>query len=279
MDAVLHGIAPGDEQVAAYLNAFHRRMPGITSEVMLGLRSRDGYTSYEVIAERVAASAPAAVLDIGCGDGRLLAELHARSPHTKLAGIDTSAEEIALAIALLTEAGVDLHVGSASALPYPDAAFTAVVAHLVFMLIPRIDAALREAHRVLAPGGTFAFLLPRPPKKATSLTELLGKLTRKIAIRYPESSFAVINNRALSERFAIAGLLSQAGFTTLPTFEDFEVGAMLDGKTLWRAISGRYIFGSLDDELTAELEKIVLDAAANGRFDFRYSLRLVSILR
>ncbi|MGC8484320.1 MAG: class I SAM-dependent methyltransferase [Candidatus Baltobacteraceae bacterium] len=279
MDAILHGVAPTNEQIAAYLHAFHHRMPGITSEVMLGLRTSDGRTSYEVVADRVAATRPASALDIGCGDGELLAAMHTRFPAAALAGIDLSAEELALAAKRLTGGEADLRIASAAALPFPDAAFAAVAAHLVFMLIPHVDAALREVNRVLAPGGTFAFLLPRAPKQQTHLTALLGKLTHKISVRYPDFTPFAIGDRALFERFGIADLLVGAGFTAMPSFDDFEVHATFDGESLWKAISGRYVLGSLDEELTAELRAIVLSAAANGAFEYRESLRLVAIVR
>ncbi len=279
MDAILHGVTPTNEQCIAYLNAFHHRMPGITSEVMLGLRTAEGRTSYEVVADRIAATEPAGVLDIGCGDGELLVALKWRSPRAALAGIDLSAEELALATTRLAGSGADLRIASAAALPFPDEAFAAVAAHLVFMLIPQVESALREVYRVLAPGGTFAFLLPRPPKHSTHLSDLLGKLTRKIAIRYPEFTPFSIGNRALFERFGIADLLVSAGFTALPSFDDFEVSAAFDAESLWRAISGRYVLGSLDEELTSELRNIVFSAVANGEFEYRESLRLVAILR
>ena len=279
MDAILHGAAPNNEQIATYLSAFHQRMPGITSEIMLGLQTNEGRTSYEVVADCIAASQPSNILDIGCGDGELLAAIHSRSPRTALAGVDISAEELALAATRLEHREADLRLASAVELPFATGTFSAVAAHLVFMLIPQVSAALSEVYRVLAASGTFAFLLPRPPRQATNLTVLLEKLTRKVAIRYPDFSPFSVGDRALFERFGIADLLDRAGFTTLPTFDDFEVHAALDGESLWRAIAGRYVLGSLDEELTAELRAIVQSAAARGTFDYSESLRLVSIVR
>lgn len=279
MDAILHGVAPTNEQIAAYLNAFHHRMPGVTSAIMLGLRTTDGRTSYDVVADRIAVAQPDSVLDIGCGDGELLASIRTRTSRTALAGVDLSVEELALAAARFTGSAIDLRLASAGTLPFPDGAFAAVAAHLVFMLIPQVDTALREVHRVLAPGGTFAFLLPRRPKQATGLTELLTALSQKIVLRYPDFAPFAIGDRALFERFGIADLLGRAGFTALPTFDEFEVRAAVDGEWLWKAISGRYILGSLDDELTAELRALVVAAAANENFEYRESLRLVSVPR
>jgi SAM-dependent methyltransferase len=50
----------------------------------------------------------------------------------------------------------------ASALPFPDGAFDAVVACLVFEHIRDVDDAIAEVARVLAPGGRFAFFLNHP---------------------------------------------------------------------------------------------------------------------
>lgn len=53
---------------------------------------------------------------------------------------------------------VELHLGSAEALPFPAQSFDAVVATLVLCSVADQDAALREVRRVLRPGGRFLFL-------------------------------------------------------------------------------------------------------------------------
>jgi len=47
---------------------------------------------------------------------------------------------------------------SASALPFADASFDAVVSTLVLCSVPELDTTLREVWRVLKPGGRFLFL-------------------------------------------------------------------------------------------------------------------------
>jgi SAM-dependent methyltransferase len=56
-----------------------------------------------------------------------------------------------------SRAGSDLRCGDAEKLPYADAAFDAVVANFGIHHVPRPVLALREAHRVLRPGGRVAF--------------------------------------------------------------------------------------------------------------------------
>jgi ubiquinone/menaquinone biosynthesis C-methylase UbiE len=51
---------------------------------------------------------------------------------------------------------------AAAALPFPDAAFDAVVACLVFEHIDDVDIAIAEVARVLRPGGRFLFFLNHP---------------------------------------------------------------------------------------------------------------------
>lgn len=53
---------------------------------------------------------------------------------------------------------VELHLGSAEALPFPAESFDAVVATLVLCSVDDADRVLREVRRVLRPGGRFLFL-------------------------------------------------------------------------------------------------------------------------
>jgi ubiquinone/menaquinone biosynthesis C-methylase UbiE len=56
------------------------------------------------------------------------------------------------------ERSVDLILGDAEALPFPDESVDAVLSTLVLCSVGGLDRALREIHRILKPGGRFIFM-------------------------------------------------------------------------------------------------------------------------
>ena len=102
---------------------------------------------------RVAGTARGDVLEIGIGSGR---NLHVYPADTTVHGIDTSAHVLALAEARGRDLGREpvLAIGDAGRLPYPDGSFDTVVATFVLCSVDDVGATLREARRVLRPGGT-----------------------------------------------------------------------------------------------------------------------------
>lgn len=126
---------------------------------------------YRLIVAEVAATSSRRVLDIGAGNGMLAIHLAQSAPGLQVVGVDTwgpgweYAQSVAEANASL--AGVATHVsfqsGSADRLPFEDATFDAVVSNLTFHEVraaPDKLALIREAVRVLRPGGAFVFVDP-----------------------------------------------------------------------------------------------------------------------
>jgi phosphatidylethanolamine/phosphatidyl-N-methylethanolamine N-methyltransferase len=92
------------------------------------------------------------VLIDGCGTGTDLAFIPA--------GVEVTATDLTPAMvqrtrhrALLLGRTVDARVMDAQSLGFPDATFDAVVLHLILAVVPDPVAAVREAARVLKPGG------------------------------------------------------------------------------------------------------------------------------
>jgi SAM-dependent methyltransferase len=95
------------------------------------------------------------VLDIACGTGAAAAEAVRRG--ARATGLDFSPEMLAQARRL--HGVVDLHQGDAEHLPFEDNAFDAAVSNFGIHHCERLQQAIAEAHRVLRPGGRFAFTL------------------------------------------------------------------------------------------------------------------------
>jgi trans-aconitate 2-methyltransferase len=91
------------------------------------------------------------VLDIGCGTGRLTAELSAL-PGILVAGLDRSAAMLAEAAAQGLPAAVFVR-GDGAALPFAAASFDRVFSTATFHWIRDHDRLFAEIHQVLVPGG------------------------------------------------------------------------------------------------------------------------------
>jgi ArsR family transcriptional regulator len=92
------------------------------------------------------------VADLGCGTGAVAAELAPRV--RKVVAVDQSAEMLRAARKRLGKRGnVEIHEARLEALPLADASCDAALAVLVLSYLEDPAAALREAARILRPGG------------------------------------------------------------------------------------------------------------------------------
>ena len=109
----------------------------------------------EALAELPAGSL---VLEIGCGAGATTRAMVAARPDLVIHACDLSRTAIRTARSL--GGRIPYVVASATALPYPDARFHAVVFYDVLEHIPDADLSLAEIYRVLKPGGLLAATVP-----------------------------------------------------------------------------------------------------------------------
>jgi SAM-dependent methyltransferase len=98
---------------------------------------------------------PSAVLDVGCGSGRLLRAAHVRWPGARLFGVDPSAG--------MVEAGrrltpAELHITGAESIPLADASVDLAFSTIAFHHWADQGRGLREIARVLRPGGHFVLV-------------------------------------------------------------------------------------------------------------------------
>jgi ubiquinone/menaquinone biosynthesis C-methylase UbiE len=107
--------------------------------------------------EWVCSQASGDVLEIAIGTGRNL-------PHyasdVRLTGVELSPKMLEIARKRAAELGreVDLRLGDAQALQFPDQSFDTVVCTFALCTIPDERRAVEEAHRVLHPGGRFVLI-------------------------------------------------------------------------------------------------------------------------
>jgi AhpD family alkylhydroperoxidase len=122
----------------------------------LGMRAADRAGLHRA-RSRIAGRARGDVLELGVGTG---SNLGAYPADITIHGIDVSAP--ALSIAAVRARGLErrvlLTVADATALPFSDASFDTVVATFVLCSVGDVDGTLREARRVLRPGGTIRLL-------------------------------------------------------------------------------------------------------------------------
>ena len=117
------------------------------------------------------------VLDVGCGTGTLTVLIARLHPHLQVVGLDPDRSALIRATLKADHAAVSIQFdcGFAAALPYPDASFDRVFSSFMLHHLGAEEraTALREAKRVLRPGGSLHLLDFAPPPRGTS-----GRLLR-----------------------------------------------------------------------------------------------------
>lgn len=98
------------------------------------------------------------VLDAGCGEGHLLAELHLKKPHNTYYGVDVT--EVALQKALGRCPFATLTLNDVTALPFDNNFFDVVIATETLEHIIEYEKAIAELKRVLKPNGVLMVTFP-----------------------------------------------------------------------------------------------------------------------
>jgi ubiquinone/menaquinone biosynthesis C-methylase UbiE len=108
------------------------------------------------ILERLGLAKAGAVLDMGCGTGRISGRIAATWPNLDVHGLDLFAGHLALARKDFPRERyprLEFREGDARSTPWPPETFGAVVIRHMLHALPDSGAVLREAKRVLEPGG------------------------------------------------------------------------------------------------------------------------------
>lgn len=160
-------------------------------------------------AAREEAPDPRAILDVGCGTGRLLMAAEQTFPNARLEGVDAAVEMVRHAQAVLPASSrITFREATAERLPFQDAQFDLVFSTMTFHHWSNQRAGIAEVARILKPGGRWLLA----DFIATGFMRYFRRLVR--LTRFPERS-------------VLDPMLAAAGLEVLATRRVPRVGAQV----------------------------------------------------
>lgn len=144
----------------------------------------EGRLLHKALVELTVAAPLGDLLDIGCGQGKLLKLLASRAH--KVVGVDIDPEARRLARAELLLAGLpncSLRQGDMYSLPFGDNEFDTIILDDVLAEAERPADAIGEARRLLRPGGRILFLAATNPRNETRLRNDFAAWAAAAALR------------------------------------------------------------------------------------------------
>jgi len=124
------------------------------------------------------------LLDVGCGQGRLLKLLASRAQRVVGVDIDANARRLARAEILLADLpNCSLRQGEMGSLPFADATFDTIILDDVLKGADDSAKALREAQRLLRHGGRILLLAAVPDSDATEIKNQFSKYAAAAGLR------------------------------------------------------------------------------------------------
>jgi ubiquinone/menaquinone biosynthesis C-methylase UbiE len=144
----------------------------------------------QLAAEQV--SRPSAILDVGCGTGKLLKSAEARFPGAKLVGVDAAMEMVKYAQTSNPTGTIQFQQAMAEELPFPNASFDLVFSTMTFHHWSNQTKGIAEVARILTPGGRWV-------------------LADFVASGFMRQVRSLLRLHQFPERAVLEGMLSHAG--------------------------------------------------------------------
>ncbi|HTU71670.1 MAG TPA: class I SAM-dependent methyltransferase [Candidatus Baltobacteraceae bacterium] len=262
-----------------HLITFHRAFADATSGTISLFRADGGATSYELLARRVRELAPQAhdVLDLGCGNGTLLAQIaRAYGKDITLHGVDLSEDEIARArrvapLALLRCADAADGLGQNT--------YDVVLAHLTLAIVSRLRTVVERIHAALRPGALFACIV-EDLGAPESIFRIVGAALASLGADWPSFRLVIPEREAIEHDEGLSSLLTAAGFHE-QLIERTVLRSTLSLDQLWTFTRNMYPFGLLERPMQDALRDRLFAFASeiggsNGYVTTSLPLRLVT---
>ena len=206
--AIASGFTPDAAAVRDHLETVHRVHAGFTESCAVTCVDAEGRDSYDWLADVIDCDATASILDLACGSGVLLERLARRSADVRLAGMDMSADELALARQRLGPDRVALHHGLAQDLGFlADGSVDAVLCHWALTLMDPVAPVLAEVARVLAPRGVFAAIVDGPMDIAPGYSAVNDLISNHVRRAYPRYGDVDLGDPRIRDTTALHDLL------------------------------------------------------------------------
>jgi ubiquinone/menaquinone biosynthesis C-methylase UbiE len=201
------------------------------------------------------------LLEVGCGVGAVLAVLGQEFPGVRLTGVDIEPKQLEFARGHLERAGVEATLAQANALslPFADESFDHVWMMWFLEHIADPPAVLREARRVLVPGGAItAIEVDYSTARAKPSTPAIEALVRAMVRGMAASGWSDAGTR-------LPGWLREAGFRDVEEgerpfwweSEELSVQANYAAAVLESALDAlRQMPGVVEKELRSGLEDL-----------------------
>jgi len=157
-----------------------------------------------------------AVLEIACGTGRVTRHLRDRFDNAvTITATDISADMITVAEGKVTNGLVAFKVEDAQQLSFADNTFDLVVCQFGLMFLPDKKKGIREALRVLKPGGTFMF----STWDKTENIPIMKLIFNDMIINYfkDEDPTRFLVPFSLADPSVLKGWMEEAGFNDIQT--------------------------------------------------------------